>query len=112
MSHKQEGRSADRPSCYSALRTRLSGLTEDNPRRVLVIDFCQYIVGQVEAVDRPAALGRDGAQAVAEIFVVGFEKAVVDLVAFDLGRGIHPEEDAVGVAQEEAARRVGLATDF
>ena len=58
---------------------------------VFVVEFFQHGVGEIEAVEFPdAVVFADGV----EVFVVGFQKAEVDVVFGDVV-GVFAEEDAV-----------------
>src|SRR5579863_9409513 len=50
------------------------------PCGVAVINFLQYRVRQIDAINPPAALRRNLRRRVIKIFVVGLEKTVVNLV--------------------------------
>lgn len=89
---------------------------------VVVVDLLQDGWRQADAVDLPAALGRDWGGRVVEILVFGFEEAVVDvveLVAKDLlrsldsvGDGVGAEDDAVLILFEELAGGPRLTTEL
>src|SRR6185295_19001027 len=63
-------------------RIRSTGISSDpeDPSGIRVVHFAQDLIGQTEAVDAPAALRRNACRCVVEVLVLGFEKAVVDLV--------------------------------
>src|SRR5436190_9661344 len=96
----------------SKLEIALGALAQDHALGVAVINLFQRLVGQEQAVDPPATLAGRLLRTVAEILVVGFQKAVVQLVGRQAGAGIDPEQNAVGVAQEEAPRSVRLAAQL
>src|SRR5687768_3024203 len=50
---------------------------QDHTLGVTIVDFLQHLVGQEQAIDPPAALARRLLWAVAEVFIVGFQKAVI-----------------------------------
>jgi hypothetical protein len=78
---------------------------------VFSIDLLQHFVGEEDPVDVPEALEVVAGGAV-EVFVVGFEEAVVDPVGVAVRGGVGPEEDPVLLFEEELAGGVGLAAEF
>ena len=63
----------------------------NSPAQRSIIDLAQNAIGETQSIDLPAALRRFGRGSVIEVFVFGFEGAVVNLVQLIserlLGRG-------------------------
>ena len=68
-----------------------------HPLGVLIIDFLQHVRRQVKPADIPAALLRDFADIVIEVFVVGFQEAIGQPIRLEIGAGIDAEENPIGV---------------
>ncbi len=85
---------------------------EDEAPGVVGVDLAQHVVGQTEAMDLPAPLRRDLLGRIVEGLVHRLQEAVVQAVHLRVVAQVRAEEDAVGVAQEEVAGRVGLAAQL
>src|SRR5579863_3909368 len=74
---------------------------------VRAINLHEYVVGQVESVDVPTPLPRR-VRWVLKVLVRGLEKTKVEPVHPSVREKIGSEQDAIGEAQEEAPRGIGL----
>src|SRR6185437_574056 len=83
----------------------------EQAERVFAVYLAQNVVRKMDPVDVPAALA-GGVRGVLEVFVGGFEKAVIEPVHFDFRKQVCSEEDAVGKFEEEFASRIRLAAEF
>src|SRR5437588_2737744 len=94
------------------LPLQLLAQARNNLRRVFVIDLPQHLVRQVNAINVPEALRREGALGVRKIFVLGFEEPPIEPHALFGPGAVGAEEDAVLIFQEEAASRERLPAEL
>src|SRR5262249_1434168 len=88
---------------------------------VFVINLSQNRLAQAQAVNPPAALRSNRCGRVIEVFILGFQKPVIDLVEgvakrllwrTRAGAGVGSEHDAVLISVEKTTRRPRLAPQF
>ena len=82
-----------------------------NPLRILQIYLLQHFIRQVNPIDHPEPLQVVAGRAI-EVFVVGFQEAVIDAERLPPRRGVGAEHDPVLVLQKKLAGRVRLAAEL
>src|SRR6202521_1126803 len=107
-------------SAFVNLPEELLDLDPQELGRILIIDFFEYSVGQTETVNPPTPLRRHGCGCIIEVFVIGFKKAVVDLVKLiiedllgrvrSLGNGIRSKKNSILISLEELSGHTRLAS--
>ena len=83
-----------------------------HPHGILVVDLPEHAVGQPNAVDIPQTLWGECLFRVRKILIKGLQKPPVKPDPGLRPGAICPEQDAVGVLEEETASRVGLPTQL
>src|SRR5207245_6927079 len=92
------------------------------PSRILVVDFTQNVFGQANTVDTPTSLWRLGSRSVVEVFVLCFQKSIINFVQFPakdlLGsliavrRSIGRKQDSILILVEKLTRRAWLSSQL
>ena len=80
----------------------------DELQRIFVIDFLEYLVWELEAIDSPESVTL---AVVLEVFVAGFQSTEIPLVFIHIV-DVFSHQHAILIFHQEIMRRIGLASQL